>query len=467
VLWQTIEDCLPWLQHNALRLAATSASCVILYVLTVGILRDKRKSDIRFPSTFFSLDQLISKRWFKGVSLFFAGSLTILYAALALDAASLLTATERLLFSLVKHKFASGVQGDLDEIAKALPNWLEPLTVLVIFLVLFAGKMRKILVTYRDLLLTASGLYSIFDETALDVAEALLKKFGDDFNALERGLRKQFSEAPLPEEFVGNKGEQRLAYQLIWLSQKATREEGLVHSLHQLEAKFGAPVRHDSSFKLDLVHLVISSIAFVVLMGVYVVLAPLLHGVVSPPLRWPDPKAEGWSDVIRYVLQFTLGFVFPLMLALNMYPVRRRAYWRKEAELTTFGVVAAIQSALAFVVLELFNIVDVSIATVQKDDYSIFYPRLHLAAFLYSLVPMIAFALFIKFRDWSISFPAVVVLVSLSVGLSFAACEFLYECYLPAFDHFYWYQGLLGVSISLAFFLSGSITEQFGNLRRT
>lgn len=199
-------------------------------------------------------------------------------------------------------------------------------------------------------------------------------------------------------------------------------------------------------------------------MGVYIIVVPLFHGVVPPNVRWPNPRDGGWPDVIRYVLQFTLGFVFPLMLALNMYPVRRRAYRRNETELTAFTFIAAVQCVVAFIVLELFNLLDVSIAIAvhHQQDYSFGQPKLHIGAFLYSLVPIVAFGLFLKLRDWSADFSVIVLVISLAVGISFGACEFLYECHLDAFDHFYWYQGLLGLSISLAFFLSGSITEQFG-----
>lgn len=215
-LTQAIFRSIPWLQENLPRLIATVAASALIYYLMIGLLRDKRRSDPRYPSTFFSLDQLTSKRLFRAICFFFGGSLTILYAAIALDARPFLSTIGRLLSSLLKQKFPE-TPDQLDEILRD-SNWLEPLLVLAIFLVLFAAKARKILVTYRDLVLMASGLYSIFDEAALDTARALLKKFKNNFDALELSLKKQFSEAPLPEEFVGNKGETRLAYQLIWLS---------------------------------------------------------------------------------------------------------------------------------------------------------------------------------------------------------------------------------------------------------
>src|SRR5215207_833137 len=101
---EVISNLLPWLQQNYLRLLVTGMACALIYLLMTGVLREKRKSDPRFPSTFFSLDQLTSKRWFKAIGFFFAGSLAVLYAAIALDAAKVLSATERLLVSLVEDK---------------------------------------------------------------------------------------------------------------------------------------------------------------------------------------------------------------------------------------------------------------------------------------------------------------------------------------------------------------------------
>ncbi|MET4071417.1 hypothetical protein ABID58_006229 [Bradyrhizobium sp. S3.2.6] len=461
LLW----DLFGWLQSNFGKVVVTLGSCAIVYLLMVGLLRDKRKSDIRSPSSFFSLDEVVSARWFTAISFFFAGSLAILYAALALNAGAFLTDIQHLLVDWLKQKFPAESQAQIKKIFEDdFPSWLEPLSVLGFFLFLFAAKVRKILVVCRDLILNASGLYKILDEAAIDTARELQKKYRGDFDRLAADLKKKFSEAPLPELYAGNEGEMRIAYQVVWLNRKSIRESGLVASLDEFRKRLGIEVSDHGSFRLDLTHLAIASVLFTIFMGVYVVVVPLFHSVVPSYLHWPNPVGQDtWFDVIRYVLKFTLGFVFPLMLALNMYPVRRRAYRREENGLTAFAAVAAIQCIAAFIVFELFNLVDASIAAAQgQQDFSLAYARIHIGAFLYSLVPIVAFGVFLKLRDLGADITLLALITSVAVGVSFGACDLLYECYLPSFDHFYWYQGVLGLAISLAFFVSGSVTEQFG-----
>jgi uncharacterized membrane protein len=474
------------IENTSLRLFIIALSCSLIYILMVGLLRDKRNPDARYPSTFFSLDQMTSVIWFRSICFFFAGSLSVLYAAVALDGGHLLTATRQLLLSYAEDQFSADRKEALKSLFDSVPDWLNPIFVLACFLLLFSNRTRKGLTIYRDTLISAAGLYSIVDETSLDLAKTLIDRHpsSQPSRSYDEAIAEVSSllsrDTPVPEPLVNEKNEKRLAYQLIWLQLKQIREQGLVQSFDAFRSRIGLPPIVGGGLKVNLVHLVSAGFVFFLLMGLFTVITPVLKPLAhyhAQLFNWPDPNSDGWSATIRYILKNTLGFVFPLMLALNMYPVRRRAYLSKESAVTSFVVVATIQWVLAFCVHEVFNVLDKSVAMSQhNDEYSLLTPKLHVTAFLLSFIPLIAFGLILFVRlckpqrtttqgVWttvvSISvMTCVATAISAIVGISFALCDVVYECYLQRFDYYFVYQCVLGSYMSVAFFIAGSVTEQ-------
>jgi hypothetical protein len=450
-----------WLVENGFRLLAVAICAAVIYYFTLALLRDKRKQDTSSPSSFFSLDDLLSRRFFNAVGLFFAGSVALLYAAIALDAAACLTAAKNLLFGLLQDHIPKTAQADFSNFSKTIPSWLDPLVVLLIFLCLFASRVRALLVYARDLVLRASGLYSMIDSSTRDAAQALLAHFDGNFRRLEKELEVAYGnqEAPLLPEFVNKKEDNRIAYQLIWRNLDDIQANGLTSTMEALRKRIGVPPSDDGVLHINLTRLAAGITLFVVLLGLYVILAPLLRSAVPPPFDWPNPSNDGWLSTIRYVLKFTLAYVLPLAFAMNSYPIRRRAHRKEENQVVSFIVVATVQFLMAFLVHEVFNGIDASIAVATNQSYSFFSAKLHIAAFLYSLVPAIAFGTFLWLRSMDATSITVLFLISLSVAIEFGLCQLVYECHSTQFYHYYLYQAFLGFFISFFYFASASVME--------
>ncbi|MGJ5176753.1 hypothetical protein ACQR16_07410 [Bradyrhizobium oligotrophicum] len=432
----------------------------MIYFLTVDLLRDKRKHDVTSPSSFYALDEIVSSVWFRAIGVFFAGTISLTFAAVAFDAAACLSALKQVLLDLVKDHLPVKVHQGFISISAAIPPWAEPLIVLSAFLFLFASKIRSLLVYARDLVLNTTGLYSVIDENAKEAARALLQLHGGDFDRLETQLQHSLgSEAPLPPEFVGNKGENRVAYQLIWRCRSQIRADGLINSLDFLRQRLGVSPSSEGGLKFDLRRLIAAPILFSALLGLYVIFVPLLRRVVPLHFEWPNPDRDGWFSTIRYVLKFTASFVLPLAFALHAFPVRRRAFRRTETHETSFAVMATSQLIISLAVQELFNGIDVAVAAWSSQDYSFLSPRLHISALLYSMVPIIAFGAILWLRSLGASRSIIVGGTTALIAVSFGFCDFVYECHLPAFYHYYLYQALLGSFISMSFFAAGAIME--------
>ena len=168
------------------RLLIVILTSAIIFILSIDLIRRKGSPNPDSPSSFFALDQLVSKPAFSVICLFFSGVVSVLYAAIALDSGNVLSATQKLLLEYIKNTANNELKPALETLFGSVPSWLEPLFVFLVFLFLFGDRVQTWLTRLRDSFVRASGLYSLIDTAALATADAVLRSNPDYESAVSQ-----------------------------------------------------------------------------------------------------------------------------------------------------------------------------------------------------------------------------------------------------------------------------------------
>ncbi|UVC10156.1 hypothetical protein IHQ71_05995 [Rhizobium sp. TH2] len=115
------------------RLLVVLLTAGIIFFLSIDLVRAKGKPSVDSPSSFFPLDKVISKAAFSVVYLFFSGTISVLYAAVALDSGNVLSTVRKLLGEYVKKSASQDLKPSVEALFAAIPSWFEPLFVFMSF----------------------------------------------------------------------------------------------------------------------------------------------------------------------------------------------------------------------------------------------------------------------------------------------------------------------------------------------
>ena len=266
------------------------------------------------------------------------------------------------------------------------------------------------------------------------------------------------SDVPVPEEFVGNKGPFRLAYQLLWLNRRDIRQNGIIGSFAQFRIKIGLK-SDDLGPNIYMSRIIPSSIVFIVVIGSFILIsAQYSDWAESHHWSWPNPVKWGWFFVMESSLRTSLTFVIPCLLGLYMYPARRRASLRarrpeqQETALASFLVIASIQWLIAFGLHEVFVLLEVSFQNSLGKSASFFETYRQAWSFSYSIIPAVILLITIFIQIYKIPDLIIAMLATVLTGILFAECDSLSEYWGAPDKNYYLFQFLFGVTVCATLF---------------
>jgi hypothetical protein len=456
------------------RILALIACSVIIFYLMTSVLEDPRTRQPGKPSSFLTLENLISRPWYNGFSYFFGGTLALAYAAVVLFSPGMIGEVKKGFVSYAEHAdVPPNVREAIDSVASWIPDWADPIFVLILSLLMFAPFVRKSLIAWRDVVVGGSGLYRIADETAIRTANKLLAKHSNEYTV---ALKTLGSEVPLPEEYVGSPFASRLAYQLLWINKSNIQEKGIIDGFNAFCVQFQLPLEHADpvhkgkivppGVKMNMAHIFVAFVLFFVLLGLFMITtASLANWADSHHLLWPNPQKYGWSEPVINTIRNTLTYVIPTLLGLYMFPVRRRVYSEHESYFMSFAVVASIQWLTALILHELFSLLGVIRNISHNVDPSLDFYASFFASdrqiwnFTYSVVPAIVLLFILAGREVGIPKWLSAVGITIVSGLLFLGCDYLSECAAPSFTNYYVFQGLFGMAVAACLFVVVVISE--------
>jgi hypothetical protein len=459
------------------RILALIACSVIIFYLMTSVLEDPRTKEPAKPSSFLTLEHLISRAWYNCLCYFFGGTLALAYAAVVLFSPGMIGEVKKSFVLYAEHAdVPANVKDGIDSMASWIPDWADPVFVLILSLVMFAPFVRKSLVAWRDVVVSSAGLYRIADETALETAKKFLVAHSNDYKEAVKTLESKVSEVPLPEEYIGSPVTSRLAYQLLWINKAKIREKGIIDGFNAFQKQFQLVVDEaggdqekinmTSSVKMNMSHIFVAFVLFFVLLGLFMIgAASFANWADSHHLLWPNPQKYGWSEPVTNTIRNTLTYVVPTLLGLYMFPVRRRVYCKHESYIMSFAVVASLQWFTAFVLHELFSLLGVIRNISRHVDPSLDFSAWFLASdrqiwnFTYSIVPSIVLLLILVGREVGVPKWLSAIGITFVSGLLFLGCDYLSECAAPNFTNYYVFQGLFGMAVAACFFVVVVISE--------
>jgi hypothetical protein len=454
-------------RQSCLTFTVSVICCVIIFFLMCNLLEDERTKDTARPSTFFTLSEMVSSTWYNWMRWFFGGTLALLYAGTSLFAPKLMSGAEDFIVPLAG--LPPNVGKTLEALAGSVPPWGTPLFVLVFSILLFAPYLRRLLVAWRDVVLGVAGFYRLIDHTALETAEQLLSAQANDYDRAHSLLVKNFRDVPIPEEFIGQHDQYRLAYQLIWLNRKRINENGVVDGFNSFRRMLALPTDAVPGVKISFSHLFASVLSFCVLMGLFIILIPDLSGLAKTlKWAWPDPRTDGWPSLLESTIRNTSTYVIPTLLGLSMLPVRRRSSISGKSEnpesaLMSFIVIASFQWATAFVIHEGFTTLEVIWERGVNEPASMLDPYRQIWNFLYSLIPCVTLGIYNIGERHNLNKIFTAISVAFVVGIMFSGCDIVAELAKdkPEFHtNYYVFQMVFGFFVSSCLFVVMLASEQ-------
>lgn len=433
------------------RLLVVILTSFIIFALSIALIRRKGAANPNSPSSFFSLDELVSKPAFYLICLFFSGTISVLYAAIALDSGNLLSAIQGYIRDYATNSAKAELKPALEALFSAIPTWIEPLFVFLAFIFLFGDKVQTWLTYLRDSIVKSSGLYTLIDGAAISTADLILNETGRDYDKAVSKLENLKGECPVPEELVSRKDSRRLAYQIIWSVRDTIVEDGFTESNNNLKVQLGLSAR--DHIRIQFVRVIAAATMYAVLMTLFVVFIPLFgNSAQRIGIYWTD-----FFGCLRLMLKFTLAFTLPLLLAVSIYPLRRRAYHATETPFQSMSTVAAMQFILSFSAQQMYNLIETTIRLSAGEPNSLLEAKTHVLAFLNSLIPMLAFLAILSSRHLKKYQTTSALLICLLSALAFSLSDFVFEIYNNKIDYFFIHQFIFGFWITFSFLTYGLI----------
>ncbi len=269
-IWTVVLSLAFALEGNWKSVVSILVSCTIIYLLMLSLMEEPRTRDVTRPSTFFTISQITSRKWNNSLNFFYGGTLALTYGAVAIFAPQVLDQLKGVIITY--GNFSKEQEASINNLAGAVPSWATPIFVMLICLLLFAPYVRNVMIVWRDTIVRASKLYRLADETSIDTAEDVLDLNARDYDAAMKFLEVHMSDVSVPEEFVGNKGPFRLAYQLLWLNRRDIRQNGIIGSFAQFRIKIGLK-SDDLGPNIYMSRIIPSSIVFIVVIGSFILIS--------------------------------------------------------------------------------------------------------------------------------------------------------------------------------------------------
>jgi len=445
-------------------------STIIVFVLQNYFLRQRpasRKQDS--PASFFELNALASAQKLRNLCALCALPFAALFFVIALESQPFVLSVKGLLRDYILTLITNdSVKSDLRQVIDVMPEFLDPLFVLIATLALFAPVLNTPLALFRKVFIFAMGLEARADSLSYGAARAVLQKMR--FEDAEAKLSAAFhSTNPMPEELVNSSEAAKLAYQLLHYSKDNTRAKGLELALASTLAKIGVgAVATSSAPTLAMVHIGAAIVFYIVLCVAYVLFAPLAAPWLQSdstviaflqPIEWPIAGAR--NALALSVAQRSLSFVVPLASGMYLYASRRTQYLDNETWVQSFVVVFGVQFMSAFFVNLIFAALTVlkrSQGELQGVLISFDDVKIWADVFTPSLAPGAALLTWVMCEKMKFRLAAFA-LVCVVAGISFHLCQFTYECIAGSLRGYYWHQMVLGSFLTLAYYLAGLVAQ--------
>ncbi|UVC10155.1 hypothetical protein IHQ71_05990 [Rhizobium sp. TH2] len=312
--------------------------------------------------------------------------------------------------------------------------------------------MQTWLLYLRDAIIRSSGIYSLIDTGARSTATALMQVSGNSYDAARVKLEAVKGECPVPEEYVSRKDAGRLSYQMLWAIRGSILDDGFTQANNDLKIALGLPA--PPHIRTRFTRVAASAVVYIMLMALFISVCPLVGAIVETRYGF------FWSDTtgcIRLSLKFTMAFTLPLLLAVSVYPLRRRAYHHIETPFQSIATVAAMQFAMSFILHEIYNVIEASVSFSLSDTSSLLDAKTHIITFLYSLTPILAFLAILISRKLQHHPLIAYAFICVLSGAAFALCDFVYELHNQVIDYYFVHQFVFGFWITLAFIICGRI----------
>ncbi|MBY5837777.1 hypothetical protein J3P71_11810 [Rhizobium leguminosarum] len=470
----------------------------VIYILTTRLIFDtKTSTNIESPSSFFTLDDIISKSARRNINLLFTWPIVLLFLAVSTSSDKLVKAARDFfgtyLVTIVPDKSGPSLRA----LIESLEGPFAPLFVLLVSLILFLPYVRTGLEKFAELVIEVSGYRTAVDAAALAFASDLLGKH--KFHDIQRDIAEELRIVlPIKEDLSSASKQNILGYQVLYLKHREAPDASMKDFLNN----FSTEIIDDSKMRpyeetggvddqeekqleqvkvrpTAVIEIARETIApryvatafmlYGILCLLYVAVVPLFSAVITPnwpveelgPMEWPLP--EYWRTLAYSVGQRTVSFVFALAAGYYLFSTRR-ALKRKEPLWKTYLYTASVQFLLSLFA----NLAFLIITLARKDNFAFGYAfvlrdiaslTIICEVVAYSLIPCIGLAFSILCARSDYSKLTTVVLMSLVCAISFSLSQLLNETVGQYYMGYYWHQLLLGMYMSFAYFLAAMIVN--------
>jgi hypothetical protein len=461
-----------WLTFGLTIFFAALGSCGLFLSLLYFLQRRPATRKPESPASFFELEDLASRRRLHILGALYALPGAMLFLVIALDSKPLVESAKRFLDATIVDGMTDPARRDaLKQFLMLIPDWLNPLFILVATLVLFAPYIRKPLSYLRSLFVFAMGIDTRANLLSLASAERALQV--SKFEKIEITLAQTFQRSPpLAEELVPSSNRVKLAYQILYFSQDKTKNVGLTQAISETLKAIGVTIELREPSRPSYRHLLAAIVFYCVLCIAYTFFAPLagpwlknnsLVKALLQSIEWP----EGPDKLALFVAQRTLAFIAPLAYGMHFYANTRNDDGRTgETWFQRFGVVFSGQFLLSFLINFIF--IELMIEKRWIGEYrealiSLGQPKILADIFTSSVAPGLALAAWIicsRLKDRWLAYIA----VCLAAGMALGASQLAYEVISQNWRGYYVHEFVFGAFLTASYLCAALIARDIVSL---
>jgi hypothetical protein len=427
--------------------------------------------DASVPSTFFDLSGLVRPASLRTLGVIFSLPFAALFFIISIDSKPLTKSAHDFLVGHLLTYLNPQLQQKGIEFFQSIPEYLSPLFVLVVTMMLFAPYLNKPLDWFSNLVFYVLSIDGRSSRIAMDAAESVLKQTNlANARAL---LEKVFGQSPpLPPELASQPDQTQLAYQLLYFSQPATQTEGLEVAINGTIGKMQLNKHPVDPYKPNIYPYFTAAIVFYsALCILYIILTPLLEPWITEStlvtsffgqITWPDRDHLGILAVD--VIQASCAYVMPLAIGMNMFAMRRREWAKEETLLQTYIMVFQVVFLLAIfakIVIAFFFVLR-NASGEASGQISLFETKVLVEIFLAALAPCAALLAWCVLGGERINAWLATVVLCVSSAVSLYLCQLAYESISTSWSGYYWHQMVLGTFVTASYLIAASAALGFG-----